>query len=197
MKTDRSNAAALVGGTNLIVFGLFSLASQIFRNFVNWSYLWPFVVIVFGGLFFAGMFLGGKQVSGLAIPGSIITGIGLLLLYQNLTSHWESWSYGWTLILIFVGIGIYLAGVYGGNERQKRAGTKVMRVGFILFVIFGAFFEMIFSINHSLGVRGLVFPVLMILLGGYLIIVRLNPFGGHKPEENDPSKPSVPPLSPQ
>ncbi len=59
------------------------------------------------------MFLGGKQVSGLAIPGSIITGIGLLLLFQNLTSYWESWSYGWTLIIIFVGAGIYLAGLYG------------------------------------------------------------------------------------
>jgi ABC-type branched-subunit amino acid transport system permease subunit len=101
------------------------------------------------------------------------------------------------LILIFVGTGIYLAGVYGGNERQKRAGTKVMRVGFILFVIFGAFFEMLFSIDHSLGVRGLVFPILMLLLGGYLIIMRLNLFGGRKPEENDPSKPSEPPLSPQ
>jgi hypothetical protein len=171
MNNVRSNAAALVGGTLLIVFGLLSLASQLFRNIVNWSLLWPFIVIIFGGLFFAGMFLGGKHVSGLAIPGSIITGTGLLLLYQNLTSHWESWSYGWTLILIFVGAGIYLAGLYGGNDRQKTAGIKVMRVGFILFVIFGAFFEMIFSFDRSLGLRGLVFPILMNLLGGYLIII--------------------------
>jgi len=197
MKTDRSNAAALVGGTLLIAFGLLSLASQLFRNFVNWSYLWPFIIIVFGGLFFAGMFLGGKQVSGLAIPGSIITGIGLLLLYQNLTLHWESWSYGWTLILLFVGMGIYLAGAYGGNERQKRAGIRVMRVGFILFVIFGAFFEMIFSIDNVLVVRSLVFPILLIVLGGHLVIMRLNIFGGRKPDENDPLKPSEPPLSPK
>ena len=195
MKTDRSNAAALVGGTLLIAFGLLSLAGQLFRNIVNWSYLWPFIIIVFGGLFFAGMFLGGKQVSGLAIPGSIITGIGLLLLYQNLTSHWESWSYGWTLILIFVGTGIYLAGLYGDNERQKRAGTKVLRIGFILFIIFGAFFEMIFSIDHYSGLGRFVFPALMILLGGYLIITRLNFLGGHKPEGNDPSKPPEPPFT--
>jgi hypothetical protein len=196
MKSDRSNAAALVGGTLLIAFGLLSLAGQLFRNVVNWSYLWPLTVIVFGGLFFAGMFLGGKQVSGLAIPGSIVTGIGLLLLYQNLTSRWESWSYGWTVIIFLVGIGIYLAGLYGGNERQKAAGTKVMRVGFVLFVIFGAFFEMLFSINNTLGIRGLVFPALMILLGGYLIVRRLNFFGERKPEGNEPSS-TEPPVSPQ
>jgi len=195
MKTDRSNAAALVGGTLLIAFGLLSLAGQLFRNIVNWSYLWPFIIIVFGGLFFAGMFLGGKQVSGLAIPGSIITGTGLLLLYQNLTSHWESWSYSWTLILIFVGTGIYLAGLYGDNERQKRAGAKVIRIGFILFIIFGAFFEMIFSIDHYSGLGRFVFPALMILLGGYLIITRLNFLGGHKPKGNDPSKPPEPPFT--
>lgn len=194
MKTDRSNAAALVGGTLLIAFGLLSLAGQLFRNLVIWSYIWPFIVIIFGGLFFAGMFLGGKQVSGLAIPGSIISGIGLLFLYQSLTNHWESWSYGWTVIIFFVGVGIYLAGLYGGSERQKVAGSKVMRVGFILFVIFGAFFEMIFSFNGSLGVRGLLFPALMILLGGYLIIKRLNLVGGRKPDGDEPS-PSEPPIS--
>jgi LiaF transmembrane domain len=195
MKTNRSNAAALIGGTLLIAFGLLSLASQIFRNVVNWSYLWPFTVIIFGGLFFAGMFVGGKQVSGLAIPGSIITGIGLLLLLQNLTSYWESWSYGWTLIVIFVGAGIYLSGLYGNDERQRTAGGKVMRTGFVLFVIFGAFFEMIFSLDRSVGVRGLVFPALMILLGAYLIVRRLNLPGGSKPENKDPSTPVEPPSS--
>jgi peptidoglycan/LPS O-acetylase OafA/YrhL len=195
MKTERSNVAALVGGTLLIAFGLLSLASQLFRNVVNWSYLWPLTVIIFGGLFFAGMFLGGKQVSGLAIPGSIITGIGLMLLFQNLTSYWESWSYGWTMIVIFVGAGIYLAGLYGNNEGQKRAGGKVMRTGFILFVIFGAFFEMIFSINNPLGVRGLVFPALMILLGGYLIVRRFNRLTGRTDEHKDPSSSAEPPSS--
>ena len=194
MKTDRSNAAALVGGTLLIVFGLLSLAGELFHNLVNWSYLWPFIVIIIGGLFFAGMFLGGKQVSGLAIPGSIITGIGLLLLFQNLTSHWESWSYGWTLISLFVGTGIYLSGLYGDNEGHKRAGLRVMRTGFVLFIIFGAFFEMIFSFDHYARLNGLVFPALLILLGGYIIITRLNLFGWRKPEEKDPSKPSDPPL---
>jgi hypothetical protein len=87
--------------------------------------------------------------------------------------------------------------MYGNNEGQKRAGGTVMRTGFVLFVIFGAFFEMIFSINNSQGVRGLVFPALMILLGGYLILRRLNLLSGDKSENIDPSTPTEPPSSNQ
>jgi hypothetical protein len=195
MKTDRSNAAALIGGTLLIAFGVLSLAGQLFRNVVNWAYLWPMTVIFLGALFFAGMFLGGRQFSGLAIPGSIIGGIGLMLLYQNLTSHWESWSYGWTLIIMFVGVGIYIAGLYGNEERQKRAGASVMRTGFILFVIFGAFFEMVFSVNRSLGFRGLLFPSLLILLGAYLIVRRLGLLGKSESEKPETLPPTDPPST--
>ena len=193
MKTDRSHAGALVGGTLLIAFGLLSLASQLFHNVVNWSYLWPLTIILFGCLFFAGMFLGGRQVSGLAVPGTIITGIGLMLFYQNISSNWESWAYSWTLIVVLVGLGIFVMGMYGRDEGQKHAGFRVMKIGFILFVVFGAFFEMIFSMDRSLGFRGLLFPSLLILLGIYLIVRRLGILGGSKPEQNELPTPPEPP----
>jgi uncharacterized integral membrane protein len=180
MKNNRSNSGALVGGSLLIIFGVLAALQQVFRDVFTWSLIWPIIVIVFGGMFFAGMFAGGKGVSGLAVPGSIITGIGLLLLYQNLTGHWESWSYGWTLIVLFVGIGIYVMGLYAGDAGQKVAGLNVIRIGFILFVIFGAFFELIFSGGSAFGMRTLLFPILLIILGAYLIITRLGLFGGRK-----------------
>jgi hypothetical protein len=133
------------------------------------------------------MFAGGRGVSGLAVPGSIISGIGLLLLYQNITDHWESWAYGWTLIVLFVGVGIYIMGLYAGDAGQKAAGKSVMRIGFILFVIFGAFFELIFSSGSTFGVRGLFFPVLMILLGAYMIATRLGLFGRREAEMEMPA----------
>lgn len=183
MKNERSNAAGLVGGTLLIAFGLLALAGQLLRGLVLWSSVWPITVIVFGGLFFAGMFVGGRQVSGLAIPGTIISGLGLLLLYQSLSRNWESWAYSWTLIVVLVGAGIYFAGLYAGSESQKHAGYTVAKIGAILFVVFGAFFEMIFSMDRSLGLRGFLFPSLLIVLGGYLVIRRLigpakEPFSG-------------------
>lgn len=187
MQTNRSNAGALIAGTLLIVFGLMALAGQLFSQ-VDWGALWPFAIIGFGVLFFVAMFSGGKQTAAFAIPGSIISGIGLVLLFQNLTHRWESMSYFWTLIILFVGVGIYVMGWYGGDESQKQSGFRLMRAGFILFIIFGVFFEMIFS-SYS----NFLFPVLLILLGAYLILRRSGLFSARKPDE--PSDTIVPPAS--
>jgi hypothetical protein len=187
MQTNRSNAGALVVGIILIVFGLMALAGQ-FLRFINWEFLWPFVIIGFGTLFFVAMFAGGRQAAAFAIPGSIIGGIGLVLLINNITDHWEAMSYFWTLVIMFVGMGIYIMGWYGGDENQKRSGWGVMKVGIILFLIFGTFFEMIFS-----SFNNLIFPILLIVLGVYLILSRSGWFGGTKVEE--PSDNSIPPAS--
>ena len=132
------------------------------------------------------MFAIGKSGAPLAVPGSIVGGIGLVLLFQNITQHWESMSYFWTLIILFVGLGIYLMGWYGENAEQKKSGLGVMKVGFILFLIFGTFFEMIFSSFSSL-----VFPVLLILLGGYLILARSGLFQ----KGDDTADHPLPPVS--
>jgi hypothetical protein len=184
MQTNRSNAGALIGGAVLIAFGLLSLAGQVFRNF-NWGFFWPFIVIGIGALFFVAMFAGGKQTAGFAIPGSIVGGIGLVLLFQNITSHWESMSYFWTLIIMFVGAGIYIMGLHGGDVNHKKSGMGVMKVGLILFIIFGTFFEVIFS-----GFSNTLFPIMLILLGGYLILNRSGLFGAKKPDSSGPLPPT-------
>jgi uncharacterized membrane protein YfcA len=98
-------------------------------------------------------------------------------------------SYFWALIIMFVGLGIYIMGWYGGDANQKRSGFGLMKVGFILFIIFGAIFEiLIFS-----SFNNLVFPVLLILLGVYLVLSRSGLFRGKKMEE--PSNDSIPPAS--
>jgi hypothetical protein len=187
MQTNRSNAGTLIAGTILIAFGLLALAGNFFRN-IDWGFIWPIIIIAFGGLFFLAMVTGGRQAAAFAIPGSIIGGIGLVLLFQNITGHWESMSYFWTLIILFVGLGIYLMGLYGGDENQKQSGWRVMKVGFILFIIFGAFFEMIFS---SFG--NILFPILLILLGAYLVFNRSGLLPGKKSDES--SNDSIPPAS--
>jgi len=189
MQTNRSNnVGALIGGTILIGFGVLALARQVFHN-LNWGFLWPFIVIGIGAMFFVAMFAGGKQAAAFAIPGSIVGGIGLVLLFQNITGHWESMSYFWALIIMFVGTGIYIMGTYGGDADQKQAGLRVMKVGLILFVIFGIFFEMIFS-----GFTNNLFPILLIALGGYLILVRSGLFGRKKDDESSNNN-VIPPAS--
>ena len=173
--SSKRNAGTLIVGALLIGFGLLALAGQVFRGLHFWSTFWPFIIIGLGALFFVGMFAGGKSVTGLAIPATIITAIGLILFYQNLTGHWESWSYGWAVILISVGLGIFIMGAYGGVEEQRKTGLGVMRVGLILFILFGGFFELIFSAGENFGLRQVVFPVALILLGIYLIYKRFQP----------------------
>ena len=190
MQTNRSNVGALVGGALLIGFGLLSLVSRIFTQ-VNWGVLWPFIIIGFGALFFVAMFATGKSAAALAVPGSIVGGIGLVLLFQNITDHWESMSYFWTLIIMFVGLGIYLMGWYGGESNQKSAGLRLMKIGFILFIIFGAFFEMIFS-----SFSNMIFPVLLILLGAYLVLARSGLFKKHEDTVDHPLPPADHPLPP-
>lgn len=186
MQTNRSNAGTLVAGAILIFFGLLALAGQLL-NVMDWGFIWPLAIVGVGSMFFLAMVAGGKQYAAFAVPGSIISGIGLILLFENVTGHWRTMSYFWTLIVLFVGVGIYLMGWYGGDTGQRRAGWRVMRIGFILFIIFGAFFEMIFASSN------LVFPALLILLGIYLILARSGPFSEKKLDE--PTDNSLPPAS--
>jgi len=171
MSSNRNNTSIVLGSI-LLVVGILALLGQLFRGSHFWGNFWPFIIIGVGALFFVGMLVGGKSVAGLAIPGSIITVSGLMLLFQNLTGYWESWSYGWTVTLISVGLGIYIMGAYNGNAGARRAGARVMEIGLILFVAFGAFFEMIFSAGRVRSLGSLIFPAALILLGVYLVLVR-------------------------
>jgi hypothetical protein len=169
VQTRNRHIGSLTGGVILIAFGLLALASQLFRGFDFWGTFWPVILIGVGIVFFAGMFSSGKSGGGLAIPGAIFSGIGLMMFLQNVTGYWQSWSYGWTVIVMSVGVGIYIAGWWSESEYQRQAGTRVFTIGLILFVIFGAFFEMIFQ---SSSVARIIFPIALIALGGYLVIRR-------------------------
>ena len=164
------NPGALIGGAFLLGIGILSLLGEVFAGSDFWGNFWPFIIIGVGAMFYVGMFAGGKSLSGLAIPGTIITMIGLILFYQTLSDHWESWSYAWTMILVSVGLGIYIMGWYGEDVSQRDSGKGLMRVGLIMFVLFGGFFELIFTSGRAFNLRGAFFPAALILLGLYIII---------------------------
>jgi hypothetical protein len=183
---SKRNSGALVAGAILIAVGLLSLFGQLFSGFSFWSYLWPIMIIGIGGMFFIGMFAGGKSAAGLAIPGSILSCIGLMMFFQNLANHWESWAYGWTIILFSVGLGIFIMGLYTEDAQRRQSGLRVMRTGAILFIIFAGFFEgLIFSAFRGNGLQPYIFPVLLILLGVYLVIARSGLLSSRRPETTD------------
>ncbi len=115
---------------------------------------------------------------GMAVPASIIAGIGGILYYQQQTNNFASWSYMWTLIPGFVGVGSILAGLLGENTRRSLAhGLRLIVTSAVLFLIFATFFGGL----SILGDYGL--PILLILLGLYVLARGFARGGRRNPNE--------------
>lgn len=141
------NVVSLIVGLLLVGLGAVLFLAQITEVDLL-SVTWPFFIIVPGLVMFVAMVMGGKRAAGLAVPASIVTTVGLILLYQNTFDHWESWSYAWTLIFpTAVGVGLAIRGVWGDNPDSVRVGMRMAAVGLIIFVIAGAFFEFVLNIS--------------------------------------------------
>jgi hypothetical protein len=106
---DKGKRTSIVGGAVLILVGAVLFAAQVLPDFMPefWEiFSWPWIVIGIGlVLFVLGAAVGEP---GMAVPATIMTGLGGILAYQWFTGDWQSWSYIWTLIPGFVGIGIVL-----------------------------------------------------------------------------------------
>jgi hypothetical protein len=178
---NQRNMGSVVAGVSLIVLGGLFLLSQVLRVSI-WQFIWPLFVIIPGIGMFVGVYSGGKQAAGLAIPASIVSTVGLLLLFQSITNHWESWAYAWSLIFpTAVGLGMYIYGSRAEDEDTRQRGRGMIRTGIIIFVLLGVFFESIFAFGGSLFGR-ILWPVAIILLGIYLILRQSGAFssGGEK-----------------
>jgi hypothetical protein len=170
-----NSRATLIVGLALIGLGVLFLLQQVFDLRI-FDWLWPLFIIGFGGLIFAGMVVGGKSAGPLAIPGSIISGIGLILFTLNLTDRWEAWAYAWGLIIAFVGVGLGINGWWSGLPGLQRSGFALMRTGLFLFLIFGAFFELLIFGSAQTG--NWLWPVVLIGLGILLLVRRTGWFEG-------------------
>ncbi len=155
--------SSIIVGTILILVGVLFLVVQLFPGLainLDIGNQWPLIVVSVGVLLLLSAFMGTPA---LAIPGSIVSGIGGILYVQNLTNSWSSWSYVWTLIPGFVGIGLLLAGLLGHQRVTSwREGSRLLLISAVMFVIFGAFF-------NGLGGLGQYWPVLLIGLGLWML----------------------------
>jgi hypothetical protein len=169
----KRNLMTLYLGIFLLAWGVIFLVEQ-FLGGSFWSYFWPFFVILTGAAFFAGMRAGGQRVSGLAIPGSVISMIGLILLVQNTFHQWQTWSYAWALIVVSVGIGLVIHSSYGGmaGRGARRAGLYLVRLGLLLFLAFGIFFELLFFLLGEHHASAIFWSVALIAVGFYIIFAR-------------------------
>jgi hypothetical protein len=160
---DKSKRTSIVSGAILILVGGLLFTAQIMPDLLPdfWQiFSWPWIIIGIGlVLFVLGAAVGEP---GMAVPATIVTGLGGILAYQWYTGDWQSWSYIWTLIPGFVGLGIVLMSLLGGEASVKDGGTLIF-ISFIMTAVFGSFFG-------AIGMAGRYWPVLLILLGVVLMV---------------------------
>lgn len=161
-KTGRSQLA--LGVILLLVGGWFLLneVNPSFQNFFEPYTEWPVNMLLIGaGILVIGLATGSP---GMAVPAAIVAGIGGIFYYQETSGNWDSWSYMWTLIPGFVGVGTVLQGLLGENTGANlKRGLNLMVISAVLFLVFAAFLG-------GWNILGEFGPaVLLILLGLYVL----------------------------
>jgi len=139
---NRQGRTQLTIGVILILLGAWFLLDKsvpafhaIFEKYAEW----PMNMFLIGaGIFIVGLVLGQP---GLAVPAAIVAGLGGIFYYQQATNNFGSWSYMWTLIPGFVGVGSILAGLLGDNTAHNlKRGLNMMVISAVLFLVFSSFF---------------------------------------------------------
>jgi hypothetical protein len=189
---------AAVLGAALIVLGLIFFAAQQL-NFDIGAAAWPFYVIA-PGLALATLGLTQRRGSGLTIAGSVVTMVGLVLLYQNATDRFESWAYAWALVGPGgSGIGMLLYGTRSGDRKMARDGFRTILTALGIFAVGLVFFEGIIGISgERLPLPNWVLPLAVIVIG-VLVLLRGLTFRDHRgpnwasePREGGTPAPSIP-----
>jgi hypothetical protein len=173
-----SPGAAVLGGI-LIVLGLIFFAGNQLNIDIGEA-TWPLYVIA-PGVALVTLGLTQRHGSGLTIFGSIVTMVGLVLLYQNATDHWESWAYAWALVGPGgSGIGSLLYGTRSGDRKMARDGFWMILIAAGLFAVGLLFFEGILGISgERLPLPNWVLPVAVIGIG-LLVLIRGLTFRDHR-----------------
>jgi hypothetical protein len=175
MKHHKHTINTLVA-LGLIAAGLLFFMDQLF-GFDAWSVIWPMLVIAPGLPFlYVAWTTEDNNLTWLAVPGSLITGTGLILLYQSVTGHWESWAYVWTLYGVFLGTALLYAGERNHEKEVQQVGYGFVMFSGLSFLVLGIFFEL-FVFDGFLR-RFLLASVLMSI--GVWLILRDDDYDGKK-----------------
>jgi hypothetical protein len=165
METKSFNSLSVFSAIALIILGgvllFFQAQPQIDPLLLRW---WPALVILLGGgLLYAAS--RGRSRAPIAVPGALVTGTGLILLYQSLTEHWGSWAYVWTLYGLFLGVGLWLNGHWSDDHTARRAAVILMTLGMVGFLGFGAFFELLIFGHRPGSPQNVLWPLVLIGFG--------------------------------
>jgi hypothetical protein len=166
---NRRNRTQLVLGILLILVATWLVLDQIQPQWTSWLHLnfsWPVWIMLAGAaLLLVGLATGNSE---MAVPACIVAGVGGILYYQNTSGDWSSWSYMWTLIPGFGGLGNLLSALISGRLKQEgRNAINTIFVSIILFAIFAAIFG---GLGFLGDYRDYALIGLLFLIGLWLIL---------------------------
>jgi hypothetical protein len=179
-----ARTAPIVVGGALVLVGLAAFALQGAGVDVGQAIGdggWPFFVILPGLALLAASFaVTPPRGVGFAIAGSIVTTVGLILLYQNTTDNWQSWAYAWALIPTAAGVGMLGYGELTNEPRITGTGARLAVIGAVLFGVGLWFFGPIFDLGRPPIDLGDAWP-LVFVVGGVLLVGAALLNGGRDP----------------
>jgi hypothetical protein len=138
---NKHGRTQLALGVILILLGAWFLADKsvpAFHSLFNKYTEFPLnMILIGGGILIIGLVTGQP---GMSVPAAIVAGIGGIFYYQEMAEDYASWSYMWTLIPGFVGVGSILAGLLGDSTAHNlKRGLNLMVVSAALFLVFSSF----------------------------------------------------------
>lgn len=169
MVAQPGNKSNFVWGVLLILIGIFLLAAQF--GYICWDNLWPFILIIGGGLFLFG-FLANRDNYGLLMPGSILTIVGFLFLYTN-AGRWDALEDLWPTFILAPGVGFILMYLFGPKGNALWIPAVILTV---MALVFYAQFWQLFRL----------WPVILIVVGLYILIQAGR--RDRQPERKEPSE---------
>ena len=162
--------SAIAIGAILVVVGGILLVAQLLDIGID-DLGWPLIIVAIGvALLLIGLLVANE--SGMVVGGAVVTTVGLVLLYQNQTDHWESWAYAWALVgPAASGLGLALWGFRTGDAGDVRNGTWGLLGGLALFAVGFLFFEGIVGISgENLPLPEWTLPAVVIAIGVVILV---------------------------
>jgi hypothetical protein len=164
---NRQGRSQLALGVILILLGAWFLLDRTVPSFHDffeqYTYFPNNMFLIGAGIFIFGLVVGAP---GLSVPAAIVAGLGGIFYYQRLHDDASSWSYMWTLILGFIGIGVILQGLLGEDTAHNlKRGLNLVVVSSVLFLVFSYFL----GDTNILGNYG---PAVVLILLGLWVLGR-------------------------
>ena len=176
-----SNVVGTLVGAILILLGIAFLMTRFLISIFDFDlghYAWPLFIIVPGVLMFLSAFLLERQAGSLlAMFGGMVSMTGIVLMVQNLFDLYSTWAYAWALIApTSMGLAKMVYGALRGWGAEVRIGLTLTGIGAVVFVVAGAFFELVIGLNgFPVHVSWLCWPSLLIGGGILTLIINLIP----------------------